>query len=391
MKPLSEKQGLSNPNRERSDLMPVSSPSVDSNSLRDQPNQGNRFTPRKKAPFTLEQLRSHLTRAAADLARREAYREIAASVQKLNAEAEDHYSNLEDLEQRLTMLEEKLSAIARSQQTKQDRSQAIHDLNATLRPYRNALAPEQLTLLERQYFDRWLLDKAGIPRLSLFYLDIADEKRPVPPDERDISSNGSQRGAEHAQGLQRVGDLIANRPIIPRLHVPGFGTVWEATLTIYRWAPETLPRNACRALLFHMERTIPYNKFEHTCSLTQMTHGLHKTKKKGPGWVRGGSGQSRSSNKLGNEWLIAKGLLYVNGKTGDDLKTREQREQNRRYDATKNGALVANTYGIAWRALASFFAATIGAKPGTQPHSRGKGSRDPVTPGRSRQEKRTSK
>ena len=42
------------------------------------------------------------------------YEEIAASLRKLAAEAEEHYADLEGLEQRLTVLEEKMIAAARA-------------------------------------------------------------------------------------------------------------------------------------------------------------------------------------------------------------------------------------------------------------------------------------
>jgi hypothetical protein len=48
--------------------------------------------------------------------------------------------------------------------------QARRELDATLRPYRGKMTADQLAMLERQYFERWLLEKAGLPRLSLFYL-----------------------------------------------------------------------------------------------------------------------------------------------------------------------------------------------------------------------------
>jgi hypothetical protein len=43
-------------------------------------------------------------------------------------------------------------------------------LDLQLRPYRGKMTTEQLTMLEKQYLDRQLLEGAGLPRLSLFYL-----------------------------------------------------------------------------------------------------------------------------------------------------------------------------------------------------------------------------
>jgi hypothetical protein len=124
----------------------------------------------QKAPFELEELRDYLGRNAVSLRKQPGFDEIAEPLEKLAAEAGDHYSNLERLEQRLTVLEEKMAAIARSRQTEENLLAARRDLDSTLRPYRSKMTTEQLSMLERQYLDRWLLERAGLPRLSLFYL-----------------------------------------------------------------------------------------------------------------------------------------------------------------------------------------------------------------------------
>jgi len=100
----------------------------------------------------------------------EEYREIAASLTRLAAEAETHYHDLEALEQRLTVLEEKMIAAARSRQTDDDLLQARRELDTQLRPYRGKMTADQLSMLERQYLERSLLEKSGLPRLSLFYM-----------------------------------------------------------------------------------------------------------------------------------------------------------------------------------------------------------------------------
>jgi hypothetical protein len=123
-----------------------------------------------KAPFELDALKSYLTRNAKELRERSEFTEIAESLEKLAADAGEHYSHLERLEQRLAVLEDKMIAIARTKQTDEDMLEARRDLDGTLRPYRSKMTAEQLAMLERQYLERWLLDKAGLPRLSLFYL-----------------------------------------------------------------------------------------------------------------------------------------------------------------------------------------------------------------------------
>ena len=123
-----------------------------------------------EAPFSLESLVAFLRGNAVELGKRQAFAEIAASLTRLADEAEQHYANLEELEQRLSALEDKMKAMARLEQTEQDLFEARRELDATLRPYRSKMTADQLAVLERQYLERHLLEKANLPRLSLFYL-----------------------------------------------------------------------------------------------------------------------------------------------------------------------------------------------------------------------------
>jgi hypothetical protein len=120
-------------------------------------------------PFSLEELHGYLVKSAADL-RKAGYMEIAESVEGFAADAEVHYADLEQLEQRLTVLEEKLIAMVRSRQSEEDAFAARRELDLTLKPYRGKMTADQLAMLEKQYLDRVLLERASIPRLSLFYL-----------------------------------------------------------------------------------------------------------------------------------------------------------------------------------------------------------------------------
>lgn len=120
-------------------------------------------------PFSLDELRDYLARNAATL-RAAGREEIAGSLDRLGAEVEAHYRDLEDLERRLTALEDKLIASERAAQTEEDLLEARRDLDAQLRPYRGKMTADQIAMLEKQYLDRRLLERAGLPRLSLFYL-----------------------------------------------------------------------------------------------------------------------------------------------------------------------------------------------------------------------------
>ena len=118
------------------------------------------------APFPLDALRDYLTTNSAAVP----YPEIAASLSQLAADVETHYRNLESLEQRLTVLEEKMIAHARTAQTEDQLLAARQDLDRQLRPYRGKMTADQLAMLERQYLERHLLESTHLPRLSLFYL-----------------------------------------------------------------------------------------------------------------------------------------------------------------------------------------------------------------------------
>jgi hypothetical protein len=128
-------------------------------------------TPRGAAapPFPLEDLRTYLN-ANAEAVQAAGFSEVAVALQSLIAEIDQHYRDLEQLEQRLTALEEKLIATVKSAQSDDDLFAARRELDSQLRPYRGKMTADQLAMLERQYLERRLLEKAGVPRLSLFYM-----------------------------------------------------------------------------------------------------------------------------------------------------------------------------------------------------------------------------
>ena len=119
-------------------------------------------------PFSLEELRAYLKSNAASLPAD--YSETAAALGRLADEVEQHYQDLEALEQRLTVLEEKMIAAARARQSDDALLAVRRELDLQLRPYRGKMTADQLAMLEKQYLERNLLEKAGLPRLSLFYM-----------------------------------------------------------------------------------------------------------------------------------------------------------------------------------------------------------------------------
>jgi hypothetical protein len=124
---------------------------------------------RKEAapPFSLEDVRAFLTRNAQTL-RKANQEETAASLESVDVDA--LYSDLEQLEQRLTAIEEKLVARLRSQATEESLFEARRALDLQLKPYRGKMTAEQIAMLEKQFLERRLLEDQNLPRLSLFYL-----------------------------------------------------------------------------------------------------------------------------------------------------------------------------------------------------------------------------
>jgi hypothetical protein len=124
------------------------------------------------APFAAAELADHLHKNADVFAGRPepALREIAGTLESLALAAGHELPPLEDLERRLTALEEKAVAILRSAQSDDDLYAIRQSLDNELRPYRGKMTADQLALLERRYLDTALLERAKLPRLSLFYL-----------------------------------------------------------------------------------------------------------------------------------------------------------------------------------------------------------------------------
>ena len=122
------------------------------------------------APFRLEDLEKYLRDNAAQIRRQSGFDDVAEAVDRLAAQAPELFHDLEDLEQRLTALEDKMIALARSRQTEEAILGARRELDLQLRPYRGKMTAPQLAMLEKQYLERQLLESVGLPRLSLLYL-----------------------------------------------------------------------------------------------------------------------------------------------------------------------------------------------------------------------------
>lgn len=78
--------------------------------------------------------------------------------------------DLEDLERRLTVLDEKLHAALTNHASEELLLRVRREADGQLAPYRRKMKAEQLALIEKQYGQKRLLEEFGLPRLSLYYL-----------------------------------------------------------------------------------------------------------------------------------------------------------------------------------------------------------------------------
>ncbi len=105
--------------------------------------------------------------ATGTLAREEAssLREMAESI-----ESSGKLPRLEDLERRLTVLEEKLFAVLMAATPDDELVQVRAEADRDIAPYRRNMATAQVEQLHKQYVHKRLLERCGVPRLSLFYM-----------------------------------------------------------------------------------------------------------------------------------------------------------------------------------------------------------------------------
>ena len=78
--------------------------------------------------------------------------------------------DLEDLERRLTVLEEKLAAALSADADEEAMLGIRREMDRSMAPYRRKMTAEQIAQLERQYMQKRLFEYFEVPRLSLFYL-----------------------------------------------------------------------------------------------------------------------------------------------------------------------------------------------------------------------------
>ncbi len=134
-------------------------------------------------PFTRQQIQRFFERNAQRLAaaaekQRPAHPDLAARLAEFAARIGElrtlldtpGHLDLEDLERRLSILEEKLTATLTSHAREDVMLEARRELDRQLAPYRRKMTAVQLAQLEKQYTQKRLFESFGLPRLSLFYL-----------------------------------------------------------------------------------------------------------------------------------------------------------------------------------------------------------------------------
>ncbi|MBZ5572658.1 MAG: hypothetical protein LAO09_12370 [Acidobacteriia bacterium] len=99
-------------------------------------------------------------------------RETAIALREMATEMEGTNSlpRLEDLERKLTVVEEKLFAVLLAATPDEQIVAVRAEVDRELAPYRSKMPAGQIDQLQRQYVHKRLLEKHGLPRLSLFYM-----------------------------------------------------------------------------------------------------------------------------------------------------------------------------------------------------------------------------
>jgi hypothetical protein len=118
-------------------------------------------------PFSEGEVHEFITRNAG-LLRAARQQDLADFLESIDVNG--LFGDLEQLEQRLTAVEDKMIARLRAAANEDMLFEARRQLDLHLRPYRGKMSAEQLAMLEKQFLERKLLEAAGLPRLSLFYL-----------------------------------------------------------------------------------------------------------------------------------------------------------------------------------------------------------------------------
>ena len=99
--------------------------------------------------------------------------ETVASLREAGDALEAHAPGtlrLEDLERRLTVLEEKILAALLASSLEQELLEVRTEADSAMAPYRSKMQATQIAQLHKQFVHKRLLERYKLPRLSLFYM-----------------------------------------------------------------------------------------------------------------------------------------------------------------------------------------------------------------------------
>lgn len=138
------------------------------------PRSGQGFEPEVVVPFlrrNADSLESAKLPDGGGVSARSVALEAAKTLRHLAEEIESKpTARLEDLERRLTVLEEKLFAALLTATSDEEIVTVRAEADRDLAPYRRKMSGAQIDQLQKQYVHKRLLEKYRLPRLSLFYM-----------------------------------------------------------------------------------------------------------------------------------------------------------------------------------------------------------------------------
>ncbi|HZV59877.1 MAG TPA: hypothetical protein VFF42_06015 [Candidatus Eremiobacteraceae bacterium] len=133
-------------------------------------------------PFSHDEIKAYIMKNAAAMSQAadKCAQEIGALAERLREIAKSLESSLilletpgaldlEDLERRMTVWDEKILATVMSHANEDLMLKIRRDADRQLAVYRRKMKAGQLALVEKQYMQKRLLDEYSLPRLSLFY------------------------------------------------------------------------------------------------------------------------------------------------------------------------------------------------------------------------------
>ncbi len=133
-------------------------------------------------PFSRDELRAYFTRNFAQLVKsaetqRAMHAELATRLLEIAQSLNSTLTlldtpgtlDVEDLERRLTIQDEKIQAALTQHASEELMLRIRREVDSQLAMYRRKMKAEQLSLVERQYTQKRLLEEFGLPRLSLYY------------------------------------------------------------------------------------------------------------------------------------------------------------------------------------------------------------------------------